>query len=771
MILKFILYCCLLYFGSGSFLPPYTTEPPKCLTGSMTDIQSWVDKNGQLIGQVTENILDLSGTKNPMGFLQQKMCFSKVTNLTDQCNYTIEYLSMAKCDLTSVPPIFKMKDIRGRPLYSTVRFLTLFGNKFHDKSSPGEHYNYVLNATNAIVIERGMTPFSVTLDHTWALGFQEIVFEKLKELDLRNSNIQILSSNTFCGMPELEALYLSDNNIVQVETGALHGLKKLIHLDLSRNFYYTQVTGVQMMSWGSVSIFNNLDNLASIDFSHTKLSSVNVLQRLGSNFQRLSLCNTGISRLRGYFFQNTGLRFLDVSGNNGILSDNNVLRGLEDTLEVLYADAVGLQLIDIVYRFEKLEILKVSNNEITGISPRLATSWTNMQIIDLDSNRIASWFSPIFSLIPNLKVLSLRTNHINMISEEMVVDIEKVSYVGFSENFFFCNCHSREFFDIAFFNDIKRSGYNRTLAPFSNRDCTHLATNFHMGFTHFNDLVHNRGPIYRNCSESKCTVFEVDDVTMKGDFLIFDYSDEAYNCFILDEGISAHFYELDTCNHKPRDNIDDVIRSSNSKLIALMVIPLLLLPVLAFGFVFRRSFKYFIITMRNTALLSLIHKPDVKDEDAIFNYDVFVSYCNEDRAWVLDHLLPHVENDCNVSVCLHERDFQVGLSILENIVSCMDRSRSIMLVISQRFLLSQWCQFEMHLAQHRLLETRREDLILILLEDIPRRFRPNTLHYLMLTKTYIVWPKEQSEHTVFWKRVKKSLVTQKVNQSENVSLA
>lgn len=39
-----------------------------------------------------------------------------------------------------------------------------------------------------------------------------------------------------------------------------------------------------------------------------------------------------------------------------------------------------------------------------------------------------------------------------------------------------------------------------------------------------------------------------------------------------------------------------------------------------------------------------------------------------------------------------------------------------------------------------LLETRRDQLILILLEDIPRRKRPQTLHYLMRTKTYIKWP-------------------------------
>lgn len=86
-----------------------------------------------------------------------------------------------------------------------------------------------------------------------------------------------------------------------------------------------------------------------------------------------------------------------------------------------------------------------------------------------------------------------------------------------------------------------------------------------------------------------------------------------------------------------------------------------------------------------------------------------------------------------------------------------------------RFYLIFFFQFK---SIARLLETRREDLILVLLEEIPRRLRPNTLHYLMLTKTYIVWPeKDKSEQSVFWRRMKKSLVTHKLQSTENVTLS
>lgn len=89
-----------------------------------------------------------------------------------------------------------------------------------------------------------------------------------------------------------------------------------------------------------------------------------------------------------------------------------------------------------------------------------------------------------------------------------------------------------------------------------------------------------------------------------------------------------------------------------------------------------------------------------------------------------------------------------------------------------------------YLFFHSLLETRREQLILVLLEDISKRKRPKTLNYLMKIKTYIKWPtlaeKKIKNHYIienidpslqpsnkllleerklFWKRLKKALTS------------
>ena len=50
--------------------------------------------------------------------------------------------------------------------------------------------------------------------------------------------------------------------------------------------------------------------------------------------------------------------------------------------------------------------------------------------------------------------------------------------------------------------------------------------------------------------------------------------------------------------------------------------------------------------------------------------------------------------------------FEVGKSIVENIVDSIDTSRKCLLVVSKDYLQSSWCMFEAHLANNRLIQVR-----------------------------------------------------------------
>ncbi|KAF4522338.1 hypothetical protein B566_EDAN011058 [Ephemera danica] len=137
-------------------------------------------------------------------------------------------------------------------------------------------------------------------------------------------------------------------------------------------------------------------------------------------------------------------------------------------------------------------------------------------------------------------------------------------------------------------------------------------------------------------------------------------------------------------------------------------------------------------------------------------FDAFISYCKTDRDWVVNQLLPILEPPVGkYNLCLHERDFRLGNFIMDNIVENIEKSRRVIFVLSNNFLKSEWCKWELRMATHRIFERSNSDfLILLMLENLQRDLVPLSLRVLLTTRTYLEW-KQKPE--VFWNRLKQIL--------------
>ncbi|XP_066998492.1 toll-like receptor 2 [Anabrus simplex] len=124
-------------------------------------------------------------------------------------------------------------------------------------------------------------------------------------------------------------------------------------------------------------------------------------------------------------------------------------------------------------------------------------------------------------------------------------------------------------------------------------------------------------------------------------------------------------------------------------------------------------------------------------------------------------LVPSLENSSeNYRLCLHDRDFALGSMIVDNIVHCIDKSRRVIIVLSQHFVKSKWCQWELDMANHKSFEDSSCFLILIQLEILERRALPRHLKLLMDTRTYLEWPDKKEAETntdVVFKRLKDAM--------------
>nr|XP_006209847.1 toll-like receptor 6 [Vicugna pacos] len=111
----------------------------------------------------------------------------------------------------------------------------------------------------------------------------------------------------------------------------------------------------------------------------------------------------------------------------------------------------------------------------------------------------------------------------------------------------------------------------------------------------------------------------------------------------------------------------------------------------------------------------------------------------------------------DIKICLHERNFVPGKSIVENIINCIEKSYKSIFVLSPNFVQSEWCHYELYFAHHNLFHEGSNNLILILLEPIPQNSIPGKYHKLralMAQRTYLEWPKEKSKHGLFWANIR-----------------
>ncbi|XP_045038606.2 toll-like receptor 1 [Desmodus rotundus] len=149
-------------------------------------------------------------------------------------------------------------------------------------------------------------------------------------------------------------------------------------------------------------------------------------------------------------------------------------------------------------------------------------------------------------------------------------------------------------------------------------------------------------------------------------------------------------------------------------------------------------------------------------------FHAFISYSEHDSAWVKNELLPNLEKE-DIRICLHERNFVPGKSIVENIINCIEKSYKSIFVLSPNFVQSEWCHYELYFAHHNLFHEGSDNLILVLLEPIPKYSIPSTYHKLknlMAQRTYLDWPKEKSKHALFWANLRASICIKLMEQAK-----
>lgn len=134
-----------------------------------------------------------------------------------------------------------------------------------------------------------------------------------------------------------------------------------------------------------------------------------------------------------------------------------------------------------------------------------------------------------------------------------------------------------------------------------------------------------------------------------------------------------------------------------------------------------------------------------------FEFDAFVIYCDADRQWVHHHLVKRLEDE-ELRICFHHRDFDVGEPITTNIEKFFEKSWKTIVIMSNDFTKSEWCQWEINLAQEKRRSKGHQSLVLIMYRQIDSNHMTSEIRTLLQTTPYLKFQVGFGEK-LFWRSV------------------
>ena len=125
---------------------------------------------------------------------------------------------------------------------------------------------------------------------------------------------------------------------------------------------------------------------------------------------------------------------------------------------------------------------------------------------------------------------------------------------------------------------------------------------------------------------------------------------------------------------------------------------------------------------------------ECQDENSEF--DIFVSYANEDEEFVGDYLIPALISN-GFKVCFHKIHFFPGAPIHTNIEHAVYNSKRTLLFLSNFFSNSEYCMWEFNVALDRDLQRRTRRLVVIKDTDLDVGRLDKTLQTYLHRMTYV----------------------------------
>ncbi|KAK9883656.1 hypothetical protein WA026_001825 [Henosepilachna vigintioctopunctata] len=599
----------------------------------------------------------------------------------------------------------------------------------------------------------------------------------LKILNLQNNEINSLDSNIFKSLSTLEELYLDNNQISHIDNDAFKYNQNLKILYLFNNSYSYKIQRnyfspspfSKCVNLEELILSNNLvedimddlllysEHLNSIDLSGNKINTA-YLSSIWNIARKGVILNLESNHITQFIFDNTSISEGKLYSNDlslpekesdsiVLISNNPIICDCraEKLLELLTHKITPSTDQGLIFKYDELfcnEPKRLNGTKFTDIFPTeliCPIGVSSSEETCTSSKECLCFWRPYDKTIvvdcarKNLTVIPQLNVSVNLDYNQTEVHLED-NYLKEAPRY--------------------KHGYKNVTKLYLNNnrlnDITWIPPKLAVLDVSNNNLRNLQKDVLKSLNESN---FEI---------LIVGNNSWTCDCDINDflNFIRKNIKKVDVHNIKCKDTgnrLSELTQSdicSNNIVLLLSVfltvcaICSLSFGVIAFFYKYKQEIKVWLYARNICA--TFIDEEDL-DEDKIF--DIFVSYSHKDGDFVFQQLVPRLEKGPHAyKLCLHERDWIPGESIMNNIAYSVMNSRRTLIILSPNFLESVWAKMEFRSAHAEAMRERRNRIILVIKDDVVLDELDEELKIYIKTHTYIKWKDFR-----FWDRLDHAL--------------
>lgn len=645
------------------------------------------------------------------------------------------------------------------------------------KTISAQHFCYTPGLTFLQLSNTGLTAIS------GLPPVKHCIYPAMNSADLSNNFLSNIGPTTFTNISVYGSLSLANNSITTISQGAFSKSPFLLDLDLSNNnlqaIYSASLSDVErylqrlsltnnrLKTISPTNSFAKLTSLVSLSLDQNGITAINDSFKALIQLAELNLAHNKIRKLFTDIFP-ASLRHLELR-NNLIEAIPSTAFPRGSSLQYLNIAANNLQNVSNTpfLNLVHLEVLNISMNNIKHIEGTSFSGSTRLKILELNFNRIFS-VDKLVDFPASLAYFDISHNRLKVFPKlccSGAIACSNLTTIKASDNFI-------TYIDVTCFHHV--TFINMTNNRIADITLFSSLVSLKQLFLRKNNIHRIDGPIISNCKgeleildlgQNKIEAIdegafcdELKELYLDGNSLkVFD-SEQIMKLSVLT--LSNNPLECSCSNkhlvRKLKTQVHlkhDLVRCANNETLILVVdadycdliyeitIPVAVAFVIAviiaiIVYRFRYEIQVIAFYRWHIRLRCCSGKKRDKTPRAVYTYDAFVCFATEDSHFVKDVLVPLLEP--NYRLCIYYRDFPLGEDIAESILSVIEKSARVIIVLSENFLESRWGTFEFRRAHHHVMQTENKKLIIILMDEkILKQKLDLTLRSIMYSKAYL----------------------------------